>query len=77
MQIRDSDWADVGQKAPSEDFVEEVEKTLPSRLTNFQRGRGFAPPSADDPSAGKALEYAPEEIEDLQDGADELKPPFD
>lgn len=78
MQIPDSDWVDLGDSAPSGDPVEEVEKTLPSPLTNFQRGRGFAPQSMDDdPTVRTVLEYAPEEAEDPQDGAAQLKPPFD
>ncbi len=78
MQIRDSDWVDLGERAPSEDWLEEVEKTLPSRLTNFQRGRGFAPQSTeDDPTVRMTLEYVPEEAEDREDAPEELKPPFD
>ena len=77
MQIRDSDWADPGEIAPHEDVVEEVEKTPSSRLTNFRRGRGFAPPSTDDKTLATVLEYAPEEIDDLLEGADEPQPPSD
>ncbi|HSS44871.1 MAG TPA: hypothetical protein VLO07_05965 [Thermoanaerobaculia bacterium] len=71
MQIRDSDWADPGEMAPHEDVVEEVEKTPSTRLTNFRRGRGFAPQSTDDKTLATMLEYAPEEIDDLLEGADE------
>jgi len=77
MQIRDSDWADLGEIAPSEDLVEEAEKTLPSRLTTFRKGRGFAPLSTYDPTLTTVLEYAPEEAEGLPDDAEELQSRFD
>lgn len=77
MQIRDSDWADLGEIAPSEDLTEQAEKNLPSPVTTFRRGHGFAPLSTDDPKLTTVLEYVPEEVEGQADGAEELQSPFD
>jgi hypothetical protein len=77
MQIRDSDWADLGEIAPSQDRAKETEETLPSRLTTFRKGHGFAPLSTDDPKLTSALEYVPEEVEDLRESVEELQSPFD